>query len=72
MPSYMPNCSSPYTSLSEVEIRRLRLQLEEEIAWLNSQMESCCNGEEEPDLTLAQTYREMIFSRRALLGRLPR
>ncbi|WP_237057466.1 hypothetical protein [Microbulbifer sediminum] len=64
-------CSS-YFNLSEPEIRRLRLQLEEEIAWLDSQMKAAGAGGEELDCTLVQTYKEMIFSRRALLGRIPR
>ncbi|SDK61876.1 hypothetical protein [Microbulbifer yueqingensis] len=68
----MPSYSSPYAALSEVEIRRLRQQLEEEIAWLNCQLEAGHEEDGAPDLALAQTYREMIFSRRALLGRLPR
>ncbi|MFI2812068.1 MULTISPECIES: hypothetical protein [Microbulbifer] len=68
----MSSQNSHYFNLPEPEIRRLRQQLEEEIAWLDRQMEAARGDGEELDLTLVQTYKEMIFSRRALLGRIPR
>jgi len=58
--------------MSESEIRRLRRQLETEITWLQRQLEEMPGAESEPDISLRQTYKEMIFSRRALLGRIPR
>lgn len=65
-----PHC--PHINMSESEIRRLRRQLETEITWLQRQMEEMGGSESDLDISLRQTYKEMIFSRRALLGRIPR
>lgn len=63
---------SAHVNISESETRKLRQQLEVEITWLSRQMEELQGAEAELDISLLQTYREMIFSRRALLGRIPR
>lgn len=63
---------SSHVNLSESETRRLRHQLELEITWLSRQMDELQAAESELDVSLQQTYREMLFSRRALLGRIPR
>lgn len=63
---------SAHVNISESETRKLRRQLESEINWLHRQMDEMHGTESELDLSLMQTYREMIFSRRALLGRIPR
>ncbi|SHF24716.1 hypothetical protein SAMN04487965_1733 [Microbulbifer donghaiensis] len=68
----MSSLRSAHINISECEIRRLRLQLETEITWLQRQMEELGGAESDLDLSLLQTYKEMIFSRRALLGRMPR
>ncbi|MBN8429769.1 hypothetical protein JF535_02775 [Microbulbifer salipaludis] len=59
-------------NISELETRHLRHRLEIEITWLSRQMQELQGADASVDLSLAQTYREMIFSRRALLGRIPR
>lgn len=64
--------SSARFNVNEVETRHLRLRLELEINWLSRQMDELKGAEVDLDLSLLQTYREMIFSRRALLGRIPR
>ena len=66
--------SSPVSrvNISESETRMLRRRLELEITWLSRQMEELQGAELDLDLSLLQTYREMIYSRRALLGRIPR
>jgi len=61
-----------HVNISEVETRHLRHRLQIEITWLSRQMQDLQGADEAPDLSLIQTYREMIFSRRALLGRIPR
>ncbi|MBB3060569.1 MULTISPECIES: hypothetical protein [Microbulbifer] len=63
---------SAHVNISESETRKLRQQLEVEITWLNRQLEELQGAETDLDISLLQTYREMIFSRRALLGRIPR
>ncbi|MCW8126277.1 hypothetical protein [Microbulbifer halophilus] len=63
---------SAHVNISESETRKLRRQLESEINWLHRQMDEMYGTGSELDLSLMQTYREMIFSRRALLGRIPR
>lgn len=68
----MSSLRSAHINISEGEIRRLRRQLESEITWLQRQMEELGGAGSELDLSLQQTYKEMIFSRRALLGRMPR
>ncbi|WP_346838062.1 hypothetical protein [Microbulbifer sp. SAOS-129_SWC] len=68
----MSQAHQAHVNLSENEIRKLRHQLEIEINWLQRQMEETRGADSELDVTLHQTYREMIFSRRALLGRIPR
>lgn len=57
---------------SESEVRKLRRQLETEIIWLERQMDELTGTESELDLSLRQTYKEIIFPRRALLRRMPR
>ena len=61
-----------HVNISELETRHLRHRLETEITWLSRQMQELQGTEESLDISLLQTYREMIFSRRALLGRIPR
>ncbi|WP_250461388.1 hypothetical protein [Microbulbifer litoralis] len=68
----MPQRRSAHVNISESETRKLRRQLESEISWLHRQMEELRGDETELDLSLLQTYKEMIFSRRAMLGRIPR
>ncbi|SEA14274.1 hypothetical protein [Microbulbifer marinus] len=68
----MSSLRSAHINISETEIRRLRQQLETEITWLQRQMEELGGADSELDISLLQTYKEMIFSRRALLGRMPR
>ncbi|WP_323846343.1 hypothetical protein [Microbulbifer magnicolonia] len=68
----MSSLRSAHINISESEIRRLRQQLEIEITWLQRQMEELGGAQSELDLSLQQTYKEMIYSRRALLGRMPR
>ncbi|WP_105102427.1 hypothetical protein [Microbulbifer pacificus] len=63
---------SSHTNISEADNRALRFRLQNEITWLSRQMEDLQGADESRDLSLIQTYREMIFSRRALLGRIPR
>lgn len=63
---------SAHVNISESETRKLRRQLETEINWLHRQMDELRGTESELDLSLLQTYKEMIFARRALLGRIPR
>lgn len=63
---------SARVNISESETRKLRRQLESEINWLRQQMDDLRGTETELDLSLLQTYKEMIFARRALLGRIPR
>lgn len=63
---------SSHINISEADTRALRFRLQTEITWLSRQMEDLQGANEIPDLSLVQTYREMIFSRRALLGRIPR
>lgn len=63
---------SAHVNISESETRKLRRQLESEINWLHRQMDELRGTESELDLSLLQTYKEMIFARRALLGRIPR
>ncbi|BBM01552.1 hypothetical protein [Microbulbifer sp. GL-2] len=54
------------------EIRCLRRQLEQEIDWLQRRTETLDDGPSENEALLKRTYNGMIFSRRALLGRMPR
>ncbi|MCO1332744.1 hypothetical protein MO867_00195 [Microbulbifer sp. OS29] len=54
------------------EVRCLRRELEEEIAWLQRHFEALSNVSAENDIALRRTYNSMLFSRRALLGRMPR
>lgn len=54
------------------EIRCLRRQLEQEIDWLQRRAETLDDGPSENETLLKRTYNGMIFSRRALLGRMPR
>ncbi|MFD1216977.1 MULTISPECIES: hypothetical protein [Microbulbifer] len=61
-----------HVNISEPETRRLRHQLEIEISQLSRQLSDLKGAETEVDTALLQTYQEMIFSRRALLGRIPR
>ncbi|WP_160152065.1 hypothetical protein [Microbulbifer sp. ALW1] len=61
-----------HVNISETETRQLRHRLQVEITWLARQLDELQGAEEAVDLSLRQTYREMIFSRRALLGRIPR
>ncbi|MFC6633609.1 hypothetical protein [Microbulbifer taiwanensis] len=68
----MSSLRSAHVNISEGEIRRLRRQLETEITWLQRQMEEMGSAGSDLDVSLQQTYKEMIFSRRALLGRIPR
>ncbi|MFV8780867.1 hypothetical protein ACNKU7_00460 [Microbulbifer sp. SA54] len=68
----MAHNQSPHVNIDEHEIRLLRQRLEQEIRWLSSQMDGLQGSDVNPDISLLQTYREMIFSRRALLGRIPR
>lgn len=68
----MPKSHNIHVNISESEIRRLRMQLETEIAWLHRQMDEIHGADSDMDVSLLQTYKEMIFSRRALLGRIPR
>lgn len=68
----MAQSFSARVNISESEIRKLRHQLEIEINWLHRQMEEMRGADSELDISLLQTYREMIYSRRALLGRIPR
>lgn len=66
--------STPLTrvNISEPETRMLRHRLELEINWLSRQMDELQGAELDLDISLLQTYREMIYARRALLGRIPR
>lgn len=68
----MSNRYGFHVSTSDSEVRRLRRQLETEITWLQRQMEELGSAGPDMDVSLQQTYKEMIFSRRALLGRMPR
>ncbi|WP_295803584.1 hypothetical protein [uncultured Microbulbifer sp.] len=68
----MPSSPVTHVNISEPEIRMLRQRLEVEITWLSRQMEELQGAELDLDVSLLQTYREMIYSRRALLGRIPR
>jgi hypothetical protein len=68
----MSPSSGSHTNFNETETRRLRHQLELEIHWLSRQMDELKCAETELDISLQQTYKEMIYSRRALLGRIPR
>ncbi|MCX2780691.1 hypothetical protein [Microbulbifer thermotolerans] len=68
----MSNVHSAPVNMSESEIRRLRRQLEIEITWLQRQMEEMSGSSSDVDISLRQTYKEMLFCRRALLGRIPR
>ncbi|WHI45132.1 hypothetical protein ACJJIW_07575 [Microbulbifer sp. JMSA004] len=54
------------------EIRCLRRELEEEISWLQRHFEALSNAVDANDIALRRTYNSMLFSRRALLGRMPR
>jgi len=54
------------------EIRCLRRQLEQEIDWLQRRAETLDDEPSENAALLKRTYNGMIFSRRALLGRMPR
>ena len=54
------------------ETRCLRRQLEQEIAWLQRQQDALVEPEAENQKFLWRTLNGMIFSRRALLGRMPR
>ncbi|MFA0809755.1 hypothetical protein [Microbulbifer epialgicus] len=54
------------------EIRCLRRELEQEIDWLQRQVEMLADTISENETLLRRTYNGMIFSRRALLGRMPR
>ena len=68
----MSQSATAHVNLSDGDIRKLRQQLQAEIIWLQRQMEEMFDADSELDLSLQQTYKEMIFSRRALLGRIPR
>ncbi|WP_444920370.1 hypothetical protein ACJJID_16190 [Microbulbifer sp. CnH-101-G] len=59
-------------ALDPNEIRCLRRELEQEIAWLQRQQEALADSESENQQSLRRTLDGMIFSRRALLGRMPR
>ncbi|GAA5525311.1 hypothetical protein Maes01_01877 [Microbulbifer aestuariivivens] len=61
-----------HVNVSESETRKMRQQLESEIRWLQCQMDSLQAGTGELDISLLQTYKEMIHCRRSLLGRMPR
>ncbi|MCQ3828976.1 hypothetical protein HXX02_05935 [Microbulbifer elongatus] len=61
-----------HVNVSETETRHLRQRLQVEITWLSRQLQDLQTADQLPDHSLQQTYREMIFSRRALLGRIPR
>jgi len=61
-----------HVNISKTESHRLRHRLELEISQLSRQLSELHHAESEVDISLLQTYREMIFSRRALLGRIPR
>ncbi|HEY8568602.1 hypothetical protein [Microbulbifer sp.] len=63
---------SSHVNISEADTHALRFRLQTEITWLSRQMQDLQGANESTDLSLIQTYREMIFSRRALLGRIPR
>ncbi|WP_237067773.1 hypothetical protein [Microbulbifer guangxiensis] len=61
-----------HVNVSESETRKMRRQLESEIQWLQRQMDDMQGASGELDVSLLQTYKEMIYCRRALLGRMPR
>ncbi|WP_043320015.1 hypothetical protein [Microbulbifer sp. HZ11] len=61
-----------HVNVNETETRHLRQRLQVEITWLSRQLQDLQTADQLPDHSLQQTYREMIFSRRALLGRIPR
>nr|WP_010131961.1 hypothetical protein [Microbulbifer agarilyticus] len=68
----MTNFRSTHVNVNETETRHLRQRLQVEITWLSRQLQDMQSADHLPDHSLQQTYREMIFSRRALLGRIPR
>ncbi|MBB5211552.1 hypothetical protein [Microbulbifer hydrolyticus] len=72
MTSFRGNTGYSHVNISEPETRHLRQRLEVEITWLSRQMKELQGADASLDISLLQTYREMIFSRRALLGRIPR
>ncbi|QKX16864.1 hypothetical protein [Microbulbifer sp. YPW1] len=61
-----------HVNISEEETRHLRYRLQNEITWLSRQVQDLQGAAESLDISLMQTYREMLYSRRALLGRIPR
>ncbi|GAB2875340.1 hypothetical protein ACCI51_05280 [Microbulbifer echini] len=67
MPSHMSHNEPPLS-----ETRGLRRQLEDEIAWLQRQQDAIAETDSENQTLLRRTLNGMIFSRRALLGRMPR
>lgn len=72
MTSSRSRFTSTHVNISEPETRRLRHRLEIEITQLSRQLSELKGAETDVDTALLQTCREMIFSRRALLGRIPR
>lgn len=72
MTSVRSSAGYSHVNISGPETRHLRHRLEVEITWLSRQMQDLKGANESLDISLLQTYREMIFSRRALLGRIPR
>ncbi|WP_141398501.1 MULTISPECIES: hypothetical protein [Microbulbifer] len=68
----MSDLRSVHVNVSESETRKMRRQLESEIQWLQRQMDELQGAAGELDISLLQTYKEMIYCRRALLGRMPR
>ncbi|WP_226648872.1 hypothetical protein [Microbulbifer variabilis] len=59
-------------ALDPNEIRCLRRELEQEITWLQRQKDALADADSENQQFLLRTLNGMIFSRRALLGRMPR
>ncbi|WP_444928910.1 hypothetical protein ACJJIF_13700 [Microbulbifer sp. SSSA002] len=57
---------------NQSEIRCLRRELEEEISWLQRRFDALASAGDENNKLLRRTYNSMLFSRRALLGRMPR
>jgi hypothetical protein len=68
----MSDLRTVHVNVSESETRKMRRQLESEIQWLQRQMDDLQGASGELDISLLQTYKEMIYCRRALLGRMPR
>lgn len=64
--------TSTHVDTGAVETLQLRHRLQLEIIGLARKVEDMQSADEPLDLSLRQTYREMIFSRRALLGKISR